>query len=162
MDIDAFYSVQNPGAHYNHISAFYRKFLFYREFRSLFYYRVGKWIKLISWLYPRQDHLSLDVPAGCLGGGVFIQHGYCTDLSARSVGEGLFINQKVTIGWNKDGCPTIGKNCRIGTGAVVIGNITIGDNVKIGANAIVVHDVPSNVTVCSSESVIVKKDGKRV
>lgn len=162
MDIDAFYAVQHPGLKENYLIAFYREFITYSEFRSLFYHRLGRWIKLLSWLYPRQDHLSIDVPSDKLGGGIFIQHGYCTDISARSVGEGLFINQKVTIGWNKDGCPTIGKNCRIGAGAVVLGNIIIGDNVKIGANAIVVHNVPSNTTVCSAESVIVKQNGVKV
>ena len=78
------------------------------------------------------------------------------------MGEGLFINQKVTVGWNKDDCPTIGKNCRIGAGAVVLGNIVIGDNVKIGTDAIVVHDVPSNTTVCSVEAVIVKQNGEKI
>lgn len=102
------------------------------------------------------------MPASKLGGGVFVQHGYCTDLSAESVGEGLWINQKVTVGWNKDGCPTIGKNVRIGVGAVIIGKITIGDNVNIGANAIVTHNVPSNCTVCPAESNIIKLNGKRV
>lgn len=162
MDIDAFYAVQHPGLKEKYLIAFYREFITYSEFRSLFYHRLGHWIKLLSWLYPRQDHLSIDVPSGKLGGGIYIQHGYCTDISANSVGEGLFVNQKVTVGWNKDGCPTIGKNCRIGTGAIVLGKITIGDNVKIGANAIVLHDVPSNSTVCSEEAMIVRRDGRRI
>ena len=161
-DIDAFYSIQKNGSLDNYLVGFYNEFITYAEFRSLFYFRIGPWIKLISWIYPRQTHLTIDVPAHRFEGGAFIQHGYCTDISARAIGEGFFVNQKVTIGWNKDGCPSIGKNCRIGTGAIVLGNIVIGDNVRIGANAIVVHDVPSNSTVCSSESIIVKRNGNRV
>jgi len=77
-------------------------------------------------------------------------------IDAASVGENLWINQNVTIGYGGNGHPTIGNNARIGSGAVIIGNITIGDNVNIGANAIVVDDVPANTTVCSPKVVIVK------
>lgn len=162
LDIDAFQKVHAGKKPDNYLSAFYDEFTYFGEFRSLFYHRIGKWIKLISWIFPGQSHLGLDVPAAKLGGGVFIQHGYCTDLSAESVGEGLWLNQRVTVGWTKNGCPTIGNNVRIGTGAVIIGKVTIGDNVNIGANAIITHDVPSNCTVCPAESRIVKLNGERV
>ena len=66
------------------------------------------------------------------------------------------------MGWRDDGCPVIGDNVRIGTGAVVLGKITIGDNVNIGANAIIVKDVPSNTTVVSPAAFIVKRDGVKV
>jgi len=74
----------------------------------------------------------------------------------------LFTNQNDTVGWSGPGCPTIGDNVRIGTGAAVLGPITIGDNVKLGANAIVMKDVPSNTTVVSSHAFIIKRDGERV
>jgi len=96
------------------------------------------------------------------GGGIYIQHGTSTILTAKRIGENLWVNQNVTIGWSGPGCPTIGDNVRIGTGAVVIGPITIGDNVNIGANAIVTKDVPSNTTVVSPHAFIIKRDGKRV
>ena len=106
-------------------------------------------------------HISFDLPREKLGGGLFIQHGYCTDLSARSIGENCWINQKVCLGYQGNDCPTIGNNVRIGVGAVVIGGVTIGDNVNIGANAIVVHDVPSNCTVCSPAASIVRYHKKQ-
>lgn len=40
---------------------------------------------------------------------------------------------------------TIGKNCWIGAGAIILPGITIGDNVVIGAGSIVTKDIPSNV-----------------
>ena len=54
--------------------------------------------------------------------------------------------------------PNIGRNCIIGAGAVILGDITIGDNVKIGANAVVLKDVPANCTVVGVPAKIVKRD----
>jgi serine O-acetyltransferase len=71
------------------------------------------------------------------------------------------VNQNVTVGWKGAGCPTIGNNVRIGTGAVVLGPIMIGDNVNIGANAIVMKDVPSNTTVVSPMAHICRRNGKK-
>lgn len=90
-------------------------------------------------------------------GGIFIEHGWAMVLDAEQVGENLWINQCVTVGYGRGGHPRIGNNVRIGTGAVVLGGITIGNNVNIGANAIVVNDVPSNCTVCSPKATIVKR-----
>ena len=132
------------------------------EFRSLFLFRLGKKRHIIKRLMPRQvPMLIFDIPREQLGGGLFLQHGYCTDLSARSIGENCWINQKVTLGYKGDGCPTIGNNVSIGVGAVVIGDVKIGDNVRIGANAIVVHDVPDNCTVCSPAATIVKRNDRK-
>lgn len=129
------------------------------EFRSLFLYRIGKKRHFIKYTMPHGAILlGFDVPREKLGGGLFIQHGYCTDLSAREIGENCWINQRVTLGYKGDGCPTIGNNVSIGVGAVVIGDVKIGNNVRIGANAIVVHDVPDNCTVCSPAATIVKRN----
>lgn len=63
------------------------------------------------------------------------------------VGSGSYIFQNVTLGGakGKHG-PKIGKNCVIGAGAVILGEVNIGDNCRIGANAVVIHDVPANCT----------------
>ncbi|MCD8357062.1 MAG: sugar O-acetyltransferase [Clostridia bacterium] len=39
----------------------------------------------------------------------------------------------------------IGKNCWIGSGAVIVPGVTIGDNTVIGAGSVVTKDIPSNV-----------------
>lgn len=39
----------------------------------------------------------------------------------------------------------IGKNCWIGSGAIILPGITIGDNVVVGAGSVVTKDLPSNV-----------------
>ena len=80
---------------------------------------------------------------------MFIQHGYCCEITARSIGENFWINQKVTLGYDIDGCPMIGDNVHIGTGANVVGGVVIGNNVTIGAGTTVVKDVPDNTLVVS-------------
>lgn len=76
-----------------------------------------------------------------------------------TIGEGTIIYQHVTLGGYKGQFgPTIGKNCIIGAGAVVLGEINIGDNVKIGANAVVLKDIPANCTVVGVPAKIVKQD----
>lgn len=135
------------------------KLVSYAEFRSLFLFRLGKIQHIIRYFMPKGEvKLAFDIPRDNLGGGLFIQHGYCTDLSARSIGENCWINQKVCLGYQGNDCPTIGNNVRIGVGAVVIGGVKIGNNVNIGANAIVVHDVPDNCTICSPYATVVKQN----
>lgn len=126
----------------------YKEFIAFAEFRSVFYFRMGKYTKLIKWIFPNPEvHLGFDCLSKNVGGGLFIQHGYCTDISVKSIGENCWINQKVTFGYKGNDCPTIGNNVRVGVGAIIIGNVHIGDNVNIGAGAVVVKDVPSNTTV---------------
>lgn len=127
-----------------------------KEFRSVFYMRVEIISKLLSIVWAPRELLFIHTRSSNIGGGLFVQHGYSTVIEAESVGENLWINQNVTIGYRGNGHPTIGNNVRIGTGAVVLGGILIGDNVNIGANAIVVEDIPSNCTVCSPKAQIVK------
>lgn len=74
------------------------------------------------------------------------------------VGGGTIIYQNVTLGGLKGHYgPTIGRNCVIGSGAVILGEVKIGDNVRIGANAVVLKDVPDNCTVVGVPAKIVKQ-----
>lgn len=126
----------------------YQEFIGFAEFRSVFWFRCGKYSKLVSWIFPATEpRLTFDCRTENVGGGIFIQHGYCTDISVRSMGENCWINQKVTLGYQGRYNPIVGNNVRIGVGAIIIGDVTIGDNVNIGAGAVVVKDVPSNTTV---------------
>ena len=75
-----------------------------------------------------------------------------------SIGLGCRIYQNVTIGENEKKAPRIGRNCLIGAGAVLIGDISIGDNVKIGAGAVVFSNIPANSTVVSQAPRILIKE----
>ena len=158
MDIDAFCKVIRGGrVPVNYAKTLYELFASKKEFRSVFYMRLGHISELLSIIWKPMPLLYFPIKSRNVGGGVFVQHGWATVVDAASVGENFWVNQNVAIGWRKNGHPTIGNNVRIGTGAVVLGDIVIGDNVNIGANAIVVEDVPSNCTICSPKAQIVKR-----
>lgn len=159
-DLEAFYRIEYQTRRMCDFTAFYRLMVEYNAFRNVFYYRLGYFGNLISWVLPINKTLSIRTAK--IGGGIYVQHGTSTQIAARSIGANLFINQNVTIGWNGPGCPIIGNNVRIGTGAVVIGPIIIGNNVNIGANAIVTKNVPSNTTVVSPHAYICKRGGVKV
>lgn len=139
------------------------------EFRNLFYYRIVQecglagriLLEVATLFYPLLG--SLRIRALSIGEGLFIQHGYCTGIAARSIGKNCWINQQVTIGYMDDSePPIIGDNVHITVGAKVLGAITIGDNSIIGANSVVIKNVPPNCTVVGIPGYIVKRDGKRV
>lgn len=131
----------------------------YKEFRNIVIYRnANKTISriIIRLLYPPLE--SLYIEAKEIGGGLFIQHGFSTMISAESIGENFWINQQVTLGY-KDSTrpPIIGNNVVITCGAKVLGPIKVGDSVTIGANAVVVKDIPSKVVVAGIPAKIIKE-----
>lgn len=132
----------------------------FREFRNVFYYRVGAAGRAMRFLAPPLDSLYLST--GNIGPGLFFQHGFATVVSARRIGADCWINQQVTIGADEHGLPEIGDNVTVHCGAKVLGDITVGDNVVIGANAVVVKSVPPNCTVVGVPARIVRRDGRRV
>lgn len=121
----------------------------FKEFRNLVIYRNRNHpirCRIIQLFYRPMDTLFLD--AFEIGGGLYIQHGFATMVSAKSIGENCWINQQVTIGYNGQGDPpVIGDWVTITCGAKVLGPINVGNNVIIGANAVVIRDVPCNCTV---------------
>lgn len=116
------------------------------EFRNLFIYRNSNrpiYVMFIKLFYKPMDTLFIE--SFEIGGGLFIQHGFSTMISAKSIGENCWINQQVTIGYNGSGNPpTIGNGVMITCGAKVLGDIYIGDNSVIGANAVVVKNVDAD------------------
>lgn len=133
---------------------------------------VIKWYRLERWCYLH--HLKIlanivyhliQIFFGCtipystvLEDKVNIAHFHGIVLHQNSViGEGTIIYQNVCLGGRKGkGGPLVGKNCIIGAGACLLGEINIGDNVNIGANAVVLQDVPDNCTVVGVPAKIIK------
>lgn len=139
-----------------------------KEFRNLYYHRlkntnfIGKLLIVFLSLFFKEE-ANLYIWCNDIGSGLFIQHGFSTVISAKSIGKNCWINQQVTIGNNGRNCnPTIGNNVCIRAGAKVIGGIKIGDNVIVGANAVVVKNVPPNCVVVGVPAYIIKRDGVRV
>ncbi len=72
-------------------------------------------------------------------------------------GEHIILESGVVIGEEKRGCPVLGSNIFIGSGAKIFGPITIGSNVTIGANAVVNKSVPDNVVVAGIPAKIIRQ-----
>ena len=71
---------------------------------------------------------------------------------------GGVIQHSVTIGeLNMHDAPVIEENVDIGARAMVLGNITIGKNSKIGAGAVVLTDVPPNCTAVGVPAKIIEQ-----
>jgi serine O-acetyltransferase len=140
------------------------------DFRTVLYLRVEAqqhWpsyviLKIAKLFYPGSRGLWIICPE--IGPGLFIEHGFCTMVSAKSIGANCWINQQVTIGHltADEGPPVIGNNVRIAAGAQLLGNITIGDNCVIGPNSFVHKSVPPNCTVVGVPAYIIRRNGKMV
>ena len=133
-------------------------------YREILYYRCsGKMVAILRHLYPSYTHWSVGHPRKMtLGGGVYLDHPYCTVLNAKKIGRNFKIKHMITVGNSNNGIPFIGDNVTVGCGAVIAGDIVVGDNVNIGANSVVVKNVPSNCTVVGNPAYIVKLNGERV
>jgi acetyltransferase-like isoleucine patch superfamily enzyme len=58
---------------------------------------------------------------------------------------------------SRDGCITIGDDCWIGTGAVILPGITLGEGSGVGANGVVTEDVPPYTIVGGVPAKKIKK-----
>lgn len=56
---------------------------------------------------------------------------------------------------------TIGKNCWIGAGAIILPGITIGDNVVVGAGSVVTKDLPSGVVAVGNPCRVMRQVDER-
>ncbi len=159
-DLDSWRRLCPNGNNRNHTYLFFYMMCHFKEFRNLFYLRLGN-IKYLLRIFCRPLD-SLYLISRNVGPGLFIQHGFSTILGVESMGSNCWINQQVTVGHTEKGRPKIGNNVKIMTGAKVLGDVTVGDNVTIGAGAVIVKDVPPNCVVVGSKAYIVKRNGKKV
>jgi serine O-acetyltransferase len=95
-----------------------------------------------------------------VGGGLFIQYGYASVISADKIGEDCWIGQQVTLGYvYHRGRPTLGDRVTIGAGAIVVGPVTIGDDSTVGAGTTVVSDVPPHTVVVGPPARFLNRPG---
>jgi serine O-acetyltransferase len=107
----------------------------------------------------RKTHIQ--IPARTkIGGGFYIGHtGRVIIHPDARLGRNVNVGTGVTIGrenrGKREGAPTIGDNCWIGTNAVIVGNITIGEDVLIAPLAYVNFDVPAHSIVIGNPAKII-------
>ncbi len=106
-------------------------------------------------------------PGAKIGRRLFIDHGMGVVIGETAVvGDDVTLYQGVTLGGtgkeHGKRHPTIEDNVVIGGGAKVLGNITVGRNCRIGAGSVVLRSVPEDSTVVGVPGHIVFRQGKRV
>lgn len=83
--------------------------------------------------------------------GISLFHPYGIMINRNTViGRGVIIRNSVTLGVKHQGDPTyieIGHGVDIGVGARIIGNVSIGKNCKIGTNAVVLNSFEDGSTI---------------
>jgi serine O-acetyltransferase len=107
-------------------------------------------------------------PGAQIGERLFIDHGMGVVIGETAVvGNEVTIYQGVTLGGTSldrgaKRHPTIGNEVVIGGGAKILGNITVGDNCRVGAGSVVLRDVPPDSTIVGVPGHIIFRNGKRV
>jgi serine O-acetyltransferase len=106
-------------------------------------------------------------PGAKIGRRLFIDHGVGVVIGATAiVGDDVTLYQGVTLGGtgkeHGKRHPTIEDNVVVGGGAKILGNITVGRNCRIGAGSVVLRNVPEDSTVVGVPGHIIFREGKRV
>jgi serine O-acetyltransferase len=106
-------------------------------------------------------------PGAKIGHRLFIDHGLGVVVGETAiVGDDVTLYQGVTLGGtgkeHGKRHPTIEDEVVIGSGAKVLGNITVGRNCRIGAGSVVLRSVPENSTVVGVPGHIIFRNGERV
>jgi serine O-acetyltransferase len=127
------------------------------------FFLLGRWLSQVArFLTGIEIH-----PGAEIGRRLFIDHGLGVVIGETAiVGNDVTLYQGVTLGGtgkeHGKRHPTIEDEVVIGGGAKVLGNITIGRNCRIGAGSVVLRSVPENSTVVGVPGHIIFRDGERV
>ena len=122
-----------------------------KEFRNLIHHRFKYPTRSFSCfvhfaiarlLWKPLENLYIYTPD--IGGGLYIQHGFSTIISAKKIGRNCRIYQQVTIGYKREFCPVLEDNVSVTCGAKVLGDVTMHSGSIAAAGSVVVKDVPEN------------------
>jgi serine O-acetyltransferase len=124
---------------------------------------AGRWLSQVARLLT-----GIEIhPAAKIGRRLFIDHGMGVVIGETAiVGDDVTLYQGVTLGGtgkeHGKRHPTIEDGVVVGGGAKILGNITVGKNCRIGAGSVVLRSVPEDSTVVGVPGHIIFREGKRV
>jgi len=124
---------------------------------------LGRWLSQVARLLT-----GIEIhPGAKIGRRLFVDHGMGVVIGETAiVGDDVTLYQGVTLGGTGKELgkrhPTIEDNVVVGGGAKILGNITVGKNCRIGAGSVVLRSVPENSTVVGVPGHIIFREGKRV
>lgn len=143
-------------------------FAYVKNLRYLEYYTNKKqmpWDKFLrAWHLLRwrrmNIHHQLYILPNCIGKGLhLVHHGYRRIGSVARIGDNCTILPMVLIGKKSPisdvSEASIGNNCYIGAGVLIMNPVKIGNNVTIGAGAVVTKDIPDNCVVAGNPAKII-------
>ena len=139
----------------------FRAILSYRRAHKLYEKGHYFWARWISQRSRRRTGIEIH-PGAQIGKGLFIDHGAGVIIGETTIiGDNCTLYQGVTLGGTgkEQGKrhPTLGNNVMVSAGAKVLGSFSIGDNCKIGAGSVVLEEVPPNSTVVGVPGRVVKR-----
>ena len=138
----------------------------YRRAHKLYLKGHYFWARYISQKAARKTGIEIH-PGATIGKGLFIDHGTGVIIGETTIiGDNCTLYQGVTLGGtgkeHGKRHPTLGNNVMVSAGAKVLGSFTIGDNCKIGAGSVVLEAVPPNSTVVGIPGRVVKRDNEKL
>ena len=142
----------------NQVLGFIFLMTFDKAFRNLFYYRIGNYKYLISFLARAHDSFIIGTYTK-IGNGFLGIHPFGSIVNANQIGDNFIIGNNTIIGKGSNGIPNIGDNVEIGVNSIIIGDVNIGSNVMIGAGSVITKDVPNNCVVIGNPAYIIKENG---
>lgn len=156
---------RDPAIHSNMEVFLYPSFKVMLHYRLAHKLYLKKHFFLARWISQRAvRRTGIEIhPGAQIGKGFFIDHGNGVIIGETTViGDNVTMYQGVTLGGTGKETgkrhPTIGNNVMISAGAKVLGSFTIGDNCKIGAGSVVLEPVPPNSTVVGVPGRVVKRN----
>jgi serine O-acetyltransferase len=127
------------------------------------FFLLARWLSQVARLLT-----GIEIhPGAQIGRRLFIDHGLGVVIGETSiVGDDVTLYQGVTLGGTGKDVgkrhPTLLDDVVVGSGAKILGNITVGRNCRIGAGSVVLRNVPDDSTVVGVPGHIILREGKRV
>ncbi len=158
---------RDPAIHSNWEVLLYPSFKAVMMYRTAHKWYVNGhyfWARWLSQKAVRKTGIEIH-PGAQIGKGLFIDHGSGVIIGETTIiGDNCTLYQGVTLGGTgkEQGKrhPTLGNNVMVSAGAKVLGSFTIGDNCKIGAGSVVLEEVPPNCTVVGVPGRIVRRNNQ--